>query len=283
MGELWRLDSILDLFRSAGEIALKYYGDPHPEVKEDDTPVTRADREVEAFFASRLDRPAEGKFLIGEESVGTKDEAYLDAALKGDCFVLDPIDGTAPYAAHVPLWGISLGYMKAGKLMDGGIYLPVQDEAFVTCRETIFRVRNLRSGEPEVEPFVPERPCYTRALPISVSQAAARNYRLRFPNQIFVWSSCVGPYHALLCGRFYGMIQHCKLWDLAGGMPLLRLAGFEMRFADGRRLNLDIAGGGDFILNGPGRWRQKGFVMIAPDREGTEFIWNNIAEINEKE
>ena len=91
----------------------------------------------------------------------------------------------------------------------------------------------------------------------------------------------MGVYDCLLRGKVYGMIQHCKLWDLAGGMPLLKLAGFEARGADGRELGLDVVSGGNFYLeNGPHRWRQKDYVVIAPDRQGTEAIWNQVKAKN---
>lgn len=195
--------------------------------------------------------------------------------------MVDPIDGTAPYAAGVPLWGISLGYMRGGMLTEGAICLPARDEAFLTCRGSIFRARRVLSGAPEVEPFTPEPMRYTPAAPVCAAQNAARGWEISFPNQLFVWSTCVGVYDCLLRGKVYGMIQHCKLWDLAGGMPLLKLAGFEARGADGRELGLDVVSGGNFYLeNGPHRWRQKDYVVIAPDRQGTEAIWNQVKAKN---
>lgn len=273
----WKIDVLLGLFREAGAIALQWYENPEVEVKSDHTAVTRADREIERLFAGRFDRPEQGLFLIGEETVGLRDEAYISAALAGECFVIDPIDGTAPYAANVPLWGVSAGFMRGGVLEEGAIYSPVRDEAFLTCRGTIFRARGVMTDAPSVEPFAPQKAAYTPAVPVCAAQSAARSWEFRFPNQLFVWSTCVAIYDALLRSRVFGMIQHCKLWDLAGGLPLLKLAGFEARYADGRELGLDVAGGGNFHLEeGPHRWRQKGFVVIAPDREGVDTIWSQV-------
>ena len=121
----------------------------------------------------------------------------------------------------------------------------------------------------------------TPAAPVCAAQNAARGWEISFPNQLFVWSTCVGVYDCLLRGKVYGMIQHCKLWDLAGGLPLLKLAGFEARGADGHELGLDVVSGCNFYLeNGPHRWRQKDYVVIAPDRQGTEAIWNQVKAKN---
>lgn len=277
MKNRWNIDVLLELFRASGEIALRNYEHPQIEVKADHSAVTNADREIERLFAARLDRPAEGSRLLGEETIDTRDEAYVAAALAEECFILDPIDGTAPYAAGVPLWGVSLGLMREGTLAEGAIYSPVRDEAFLTCRGTILRARRVRSGSPEVEPFTPVRADYTEAVPVCVGQSAARNWEFRFPNQMFVWSACVAVYDGLLRGKLYGMIQFCKLWDMAGGFPLLKLAGFEARFADGRELGLDIVKEDHYFLaRGPHRWRQKEHIVIAPDRKGVETIWNQV-------
>ena len=45
------------------------YAEELLEIKADHTPVTQADREIEALFAARFDRPAEALYLIGEETV----------------------------------------------------------------------------------------------------------------------------------------------------------------------------------------------------------------------
>ena len=200
----WKIDRLLELFREAGAVALHLQENPELGIKSDHTAVTRADREIEALLATDFDRPAEGCFLIGEESVEQRNEAYLKAALAGECFVVDPIDGTAPYAAGVPLWGISVGFMRNGVLEEGAICLPPRDEAFLSCRGTIFHARGVMGNSPAVEPFVPHKAVYTPAAPICVAQSAARSWEFRFPNQMFVWSACVAVYGALLRGGVYG-------------------------------------------------------------------------------
>ncbi len=193
----WKIDDIVTLLTEAGEIALASWAAPQIELKSDQTVVTNADRAIERMFAERFDRPAEGSFMIGEESVGTRTEEYLNEAFRGICHVIDPIDGTAPYSAHVPLWGISIGRMEKGVLTEGAIYMPVDDEALLTCRGTLFSARGLQSGTPEVEPFQPRRMELSPAGHICIPQQGAKLWRFDLPNQVFAWSTCVGCYYAL--------------------------------------------------------------------------------------
>ncbi len=275
----WKIDTVLQLLKEAGGIALAASADPGIELKSDQTVVTRADRAIEQMFADRFDRPAEGCFMIGEESVATKPESYLNDAFRSLCYVIDPIDGTAPYSAHVPLWGVSIGRMENGALTEGAIYMPVDDEALFTCRGELFSARALQSGAPVVEPFQPRRMALTPAGHICIPQQGAKRWRFDLPNQVFAWSTCVGCYYALLKGRILAYILSCKLWDLAGGLPIARAAGFVNRFADGRELDLVIAASGNFQLEpGPMRWRLKAPVVAAPDRETAEYVWSHIRQ-----
>ena len=275
----WKIDNILSLLKEAGALALASWSSPQVELKADQTVVTNADRAIEQRFAEEFDRPAAGSFLIGEESVGTRTEEYLDEALRGICHVVDPIDGTAPYSAHVPLWGVSIGRMENGALTEGAIYMPVDDEALITCRGTLFSARALQSGNPEVTPFKPRRMELSPAGHICIPQQGAKLWRFDLPNQVFAWSTCVGCYYALLKGRILAYVQSCKLWDLAGGLPIVRAAGFTSCFADGRELGLEIVSGGNFNLTpGSARWRLKAPVVVAPDRKAAEYVWSHIRQ-----
>ena len=78
----WKIDNILSLLKEAGALALASWSSPQVELKADQTVVTNADRAIEQRFAEAFDRPAAGSFMIGEESVGTRTEEYLDEALR---------------------------------------------------------------------------------------------------------------------------------------------------------------------------------------------------------
>ena len=110
----WKLDNIFECLRQAGAVALKFRCAAEVALKPDHTVVTIADREIEAMLAAKFNRPEAGCYMIGEESIAECSEAYLQEAFRNLCYVVDPIDGTAPYSTDVPLWGISIGLMENG-------------------------------------------------------------------------------------------------------------------------------------------------------------------------
>ena len=263
---LWKPDEILNLLGSAGAIGLKHVTAPATELKTDRSVVTVADREIEALLAARFDRPKLGSYMIGEETVSSRDEEYLSAALNSSvCYVVDPIDGTAPYTIGLPLWGVSIGLMEQGVLTEGAFYLPVQDEAFVTCRGTLWYARGLQIATPEVVPFHYDSNSVVPGRHISISQLSARRWRFDLSNQLFAWSSCVGSYYHLLKGNIAAYLQSSRLWDLAGGVPVLRAAGIEGRFFDGRPFEPKVTHDNFELAPGPFRWRLREHVLFTAD------------------
>ena len=232
---------------------------------------------MEKLFAAVCDRPADGVRMIGEETVAGRDETYLQAALHTDrCFVVDPIDGTAPYTAHLPLWGISVGFMEHGILREGAVYLPASDECLATSQGRILH-RHLRA-EKVWHDFTPSRAVLSPAGYIAVGQRMAHHFVFMCSNQLFAWSSAVASLYWVLTGHMMAYFGDFKLWDVAGMLPILKLAGFKT-IRDGaapKELSLDLADG-DFVLDAgsPARWRVAGPVIAAASPDIIEFIRQN--------
>ncbi len=67
--------------------------------------------------------------FLGEEM----DEAEQTALLQNSAqplWVLDPLDGTSNFAAHIPFFSVSLALVEKGEIVFGMVYDPVQDECF---------------------------------------------------------------------------------------------------------------------------------------------------------
>ena len=91
--------------------------DLHVETKPDLTPVSEADRSVEAALRERLakDRPDDG--VLGEE-LG---EAGAGAARR---WIVDPIDGTMSYVRGVPVWATLIALEADGEMSVGVVSAP---------------------------------------------------------------------------------------------------------------------------------------------------------------
>ena len=90
--------------------------------------VTAADLAAEQFIKAEISRQVPGALFVGEESVAA-DPALLLALADADlAIVVDPIDGTANYAAGLPLFAVMAAVVAGGETVAGIIYDPMGDD-----------------------------------------------------------------------------------------------------------------------------------------------------------
>lgn len=97
-------------------------------------PVTDADEAAERAIEAALLRAFPGCAIVGEEAASA-DPAIL-RRLKGAelAFVIDPVDGTANFAAGLPLFGCMAAAVVRGELAMGVVHDPVGDDSAVAVR-----------------------------------------------------------------------------------------------------------------------------------------------------
>lgn len=130
MSELGPLDAeIRDLMRFAAERSMmpryRALADSEIEMKGEDDPVTIVDREVETFLTEALTKLAPGVAVVGEEAVA-EDESVLEK-LSDQCWIIDPLDGTANFTEGKEPFGMIVALADAGKAVAGWIYDPNSD------------------------------------------------------------------------------------------------------------------------------------------------------------
>ena len=120
---------IRDLMRFAAERSMmpryRALAADEIEMKGKDDPVTVVDKEVEAFLTEALTKLAPGVAVVGEEAVAA-DKAVLDN-LSQQCWIIDPLDGTANFAEGKEPFGIIIALADAGRTVAGWIYDPHKD------------------------------------------------------------------------------------------------------------------------------------------------------------
>lgn len=111
-----------ELADEARSLALRYFRTRLDIIdKADESPVTIADREVEAAMRKRIGARYPGHGIFGEEH----GQAATDADF---VWVLDPIDGTRSFISGSPLWGILIALLWRGRPVLGLIDAPVTGE-----------------------------------------------------------------------------------------------------------------------------------------------------------
>ena len=89
--------------------------------KPDRTPVTDADKAVEAIIRRTLEASRPGDDILGEE-MGVTSETT--GAQKGRQWIIDPIDGTAGFLRGLPIWGTLVALAIDGTPLVGAVSAP---------------------------------------------------------------------------------------------------------------------------------------------------------------
>nr|WP_240930895.1 inositol monophosphatase family protein [Rhodococcus sp. B10] len=109
----------VELARSAGEIARRWFDTSAltVEAKQDGSPVTQADREIEQHIRAEVTKHYPDDSFLGEEFGETE-------GTSGYRWIVDPIDGTKSFVHGVPLYANLIALEENGTVVAGVINLP---------------------------------------------------------------------------------------------------------------------------------------------------------------
>lgn len=117
------LDFAKETAWQAGQLTLGYFQtDLRPEFKNDDTPVTVADKKAEALIRSRIEQRYPEHAIIGEEFGETAGSGG------GYRWFVDPIDGTRSFVRGVPLYAVLIALEIDGQIKVGVAHFPALGE-----------------------------------------------------------------------------------------------------------------------------------------------------------
>lgn len=123
-----RLEFALGVARQAGTLIKEGFGGHHTvQTKQDDSPVTEVDRQINHLVAQRIHESFPEDGLLGEEGgFGDGYEEYQ--------WICDPLDGTKPFLLGIPVSVFMIGVSKAGKMLLAVVYNPYEDVMYHAVR-----------------------------------------------------------------------------------------------------------------------------------------------------
>lgn len=134
LAELYAFTATLaDYARTVSE---KYFRQPFCiDTKNDQTPVTIADREIERGMRKMINEQYPKHGILGEEfGVENAHSQYL--------WVLDPIDGTRSFITGTPTFGTLISLLQNGQPLLGTIDMPQQNERWLGGTDHNTRMNN---------------------------------------------------------------------------------------------------------------------------------------------
>ncbi|WP_421994512.1 inositol monophosphatase family protein [Roseococcus sp.] len=96
--------------------------------------VTEADEAAERRISAALSTRFPDAMILGEEAAAA-DPSLLEKMAEAElCFIIDPVDGTANFAAGVPLFGVMVAAVRNGETIAGWIHDPMGDDTVIGLR-----------------------------------------------------------------------------------------------------------------------------------------------------
>lgn len=246
----WDKDRAVDVIYRSMRLVDDIRGKSSWKLKPDGTLLTEVDPANEDFLRNEL--ASGGDSFIGEESIEREGADFASRAMKGRTWIVDPIDGTAPFAHNLPTWAISIGFMLDGRITDGIFALPDLGRCYVTDGDDVlvcFSTRGAPSGWTWHRMNVPED-VWNPGKAIMLGQGMARHGDIDLPNPVIAGGSAVHSISSVVANEAIAFVGSGKIWDVASAFPMLFRLGYRIKFYGGPQISPDIAKGGSFNLDG---------------------------------
>jgi len=224
----------IDAARKGSAHALNFYGKELKFViKDDNTLLTKADKEVEEVIKNLILARFPNANFVGEETGGTTGS--------GKFWVVDPIDGTRHFVKNTPLWATLISLFKDYRPVAGVSNMPCLNEILIAERGMGAFLNNKKI-------FVSKVSHLNNAL---LMYGSLRFFKERKEGLINLSDSCassrslVSPYqfHLLASGRCDIVVDaYDKMWDLGPFVVAIEEAGGKVTSLDGNEWNYNDIG-----------------------------------------
>ena len=222
------VDEVIKIARAAGEKILEIYDDVdnfQVESKDDNSPLTRADREANAIICQGLDNLSVKFPIISEENKLLPYDKRKDYEY---CWMVDPLDGTKEFIKRNGEFTVNIALILNGKSVAGVVYTPVTNDMYYAIEnEGAYWIKN---GEAQ-RLNAPEYKSSDEGLAIVCSRSHLNDATQNFidaynnPEKVSKGSSLKFLIIASGGAHIYPRLAPTMEWDTAAAQIILEEAG----------------------------------------------------------
>lgn len=226
------LDSVIrdvvKIAELAGQKILEVYNDVENfqiESKDDNSPLTRADREANIIICNGLNALDVDFPIISEEN---KLLSYEERKEYSYCWMVDPLDGTKEFIKRNGEFTVNIALIKNGKSVAGVVYTPVTNDMYYAIEgEGAYLIKNGEKQKLEAPQYKKE----DEGLAIVCSRSHLNDDTQNFineynnPNKVSKGSSLKFLIIASGDAHIYPRLAPTMEWDTAAAQIILEEAG----------------------------------------------------------
>ncbi|WDR07564.1 inositol monophosphatase [Devosia rhodophyticola] len=222
--------------------------------------VTEADVAAEKHILAGVSALMPEALFVGEESVAADPDLLERLASADLAVVVDPIDGTANYAADLPLFAVMAAVVSKGETIAGIIYDPMGDD-WVMAEKGSGAWRRRPNGEAvrlNVAATLPlEQMVGTASVAFIPSDRRAEIMGNLAKVRLVPNFRCAGhEYRTLVSGHSqFGMYNKLMPWDHLAGVLIAQEAGAYAARLDGSSYQSHHVDGGLLVATNRDAWQ----------------------------
>ncbi|MBI5733589.1 MAG: inositol monophosphatase [Candidatus Kerfeldbacteria bacterium] len=236
------------LAKEAEEIALKYFSfETKNTWKQDDTPLTKADTEINDLVIKRINENYPSHSILGEEKSNKKEGSQY-------VWVCDPIDGTIAFSCGLPIFVFSIALVgqSNGQPILGLINDPIMKNMYWACKnggayrnsQKIFVSKDTTLKNTYLNTGASGEDVGFSPLPLVKSLSEKKCTQMKFPSFIYGGVQVAN-------GKFVGAVYYGKYaHDVAALKILTEEAGGKVTDLHGDQRRYDQDGLGCVVSNG---------------------------------
>jgi fructose-1,6-bisphosphatase/inositol monophosphatase family enzyme len=251
--------AILPLFRrlAAGDVEEKAPGDL----------VTVADRRAEELLAAGLIRLLPGSTVVGEEAVAADGALLRRLGDAGPVWLVDPLDGTANFAAGHGPFAVMVALLADGVARTGWILDLMTDQLAVAEAGAGAYLDGVRITTDRGSPPLSALRGNVRSKYLPPDVRAAVDRRAGLLGEALPGTGCAGrEYPDVVSGvQDFALFWRTLPWDHAAGTLFTREAGGVARRLDGRAYLLTDPRPGLLVARNDDVWREVYRGLFAPE------------------
>ncbi|AKG03794.1 3'(2'),5'-bisphosphate nucleotidase [Salimicrobium jeotgali] len=227
----------------AGQEIMKIYEseDFDVETKEDDSPLTRADRAAHGIIVKKLEEGEDSLPILSEEGSSI---SYEERKEWGEFWLVDPLDGTKEFLKKNGEFTVNIARIRDGKPVFGVVYAPALEDLYVAVEgKGAFKLTSVLRPEWEKKATVlPALPAAGDTARIVASRSHMSEDTKEFIGDLEMTYDSVETVSAGSSLKFclvaegvadyYPRYAPTMEWDTAAGQAIVELAGGSVGVAN---------------------------------------------------
>tara|TARA_B100000401_G_scaffold425840_1_gene355884 strand:- start:709 stop:1488 length:780 start_codon:yes stop_codon:yes gene_type:complete len=217
------IENLIETFLEAGKVSLEIRKKGLiKEIKEDNTPVTNGDLEVNKIISNKIIQLTPDIPIISEESLDNKTNKNLK-----NFWLIDPIDGTHDYLNNLEEFTINAGLIIEKKPVAGLIFAPAKNRLFFSYGENLsFELINGRKFKMEGSKNFNKNNITFVSYSNNIKPEVEKIHKMLNVKKFVKMKSSL-KFCLIATGEYDGYVAEPRAceWDIAAGHAILKNAG----------------------------------------------------------